>query len=213
MEPTKVILPQSFYLSNDVVFLAKALLGKEISTLIDDVVTAGIIVETEAYCGPDDRGSHAFGGRYTERTKTMYAEGGVAYVYICYGMHPMMNIVTGEAGNAHAVLIRAIEPTSGIDKMAQRRKLTTTQPVLTNGPAKAAVALGITKEMNGSGLLSTEEPIVIRDVQFEIIDTDVVSGPRVGMSRHVGEYSNIPWRFYIKNNPWVSKPLTVNYPW
>jgi DNA-3-methyladenine glycosylase len=213
MESTKVILPQSFYLSNEVVFLAKALLGKEIATKIDGVTTAGIIVETEAYCGPEDRGSHAFGGRYTERTKTMYAEGGVAYVYICYGMHPMMNIVTGKAGNAHAVLIRAIEPTSGIDIMAQRRKLITTKPILTNGPAKAAVALGITKEMNGSELLSEGNPIVIRDLNFEINDSDIVSGPRVGMSKHVAEYSNIPWRFYIKNNPWVSKPLNIIYPW
>ncbi|MBK8348312.1 MAG: DNA-3-methyladenine glycosylase [Saprospiraceae bacterium] len=210
MHTTKDFLPESFYLSNDVVQLAKALLGKEILTQIHGQVTSGLIVETEAYRGPDDRGCHAFGGRYTERTKTMYTQGGVAYVYICYGMHPMMNVVTGEEGNPHAVLIRAIQPIEGAEIMAQRRKSASSKYVLTNGPGKLAIALGITKELDGTCLFNTVQPITIYN-KIIVPDSDIISGSRVGMSIHVGSCSHRPWRFYIKDNPWVSKPLFVDY--
>ena len=102
------LISQNFYLNPDVVHLARQLLGKIITTKINGQTTSGVIVETEAYRGPDDRGCHAYGGRLTERTKTMYCAGGAAYVYICYGMHPMFNVVSGPQGDAHAILIRGI---------------------------------------------------------------------------------------------------------
>jgi DNA-3-methyladenine glycosylase len=204
------IVPE-FYVSNDVVNLAKQLLGKVISTYVDGRMTSGIIVETEAYRGPDDRGSHAFGGRYTERTKTMFTTGGCAYVYICYGMHPMINVVTGVLGEPHVVLIRAIEPLDGIDIMMERRCQTQFGPVLTNGPAKLAVALGITKNMDGTLLYQMDSIIHIKEgLKYENAD-HIISGLRVGMSVHVGSCSYRPWRFYIKGNRWVSKPLVVKY--
>lgn len=210
---TKDVLSENFYASNDVVSIARQLLGKEIATNINGIHTSGIIVETEAYRGPDDRGCHAYNGRMTERTRTMYEKGGTAYVYICYGMHPMMNVVTGDVGNAHAILIRAIQPTSGIGDMAKRRKLDTQKPVLTNGPGKLAVALGIQKEMDGTSLWKPNSKITILDTEIMIANDDIVCGPRVGMSVHVGSCSHRPWRFYFKDNPWVSKLLKVEYRW
>jgi DNA-3-methyladenine glycosylase len=209
MQKTISILPQSFYEKEDVVSIAKDLLGKIIKTEINGNITTGIIVETEAYRGPDDRGCHAYNHRMTPRTKTMYKKGGHAYVYVCYGMHPMMNVVTGPEGSAHAILIRAIEPTSGNDIMVQRRGVEKLTPTTTNGPGKLAVALGIEKSMDAC-LLNGSAPITILD-GIAIQADNVYSGPRVGMTKHVGDCAHRPWRFYIKNNPWVSKPLVVDY--
>ncbi len=209
MQKTISILPQSFYEKDDVVSIAKDLLGKIIRTEINGNITTGIIVETEAYRGPDDRGCHAYNHRITPRTKTMYMKGGHAYVYICYGMHPMMNVVTGPEGSAHAVLIRAIEPTSGNDMMVQRRGMEKLTPTTTNGPGKLAVALGIEKSMDAC-LLNGSAPITILD-GITIQADNMYSGPRVGMTKHVGDCAHRPWRFYIKDNPWVSKPLVVDY--
>ena len=205
------ILEQDFYMNPDVVHLARQLLGKTITTKIDGLTTSGIIVETEAYRGPDDRGCHAFGGRLTERTKTMYSPGGTAYVYICYGMHPMFNVVTGPEGDAHAILIRAIEPIEGIDLMISRRKQKLSSLMLTNGPGKLAVSLGIKKDMDGSILYQNESPIQISGGIQNYNDEHIVTGLRVGMSVHVGPCAYRPWRFYIKGNKWVSKPLIVRY--
>lgn len=209
MQKTISILPQSFYEKDDVVSIAKDLLGKIIRTEINGHITTGIIVETEAYRGPDDRGCHAYNHRITPRTKTMYMKGGHAYVYICYGMHPMMNVVTGPEGSAHAVLIRAIEPTSGNDIMVQRRGMEKLTATTTNGPGKLAVALGIEKSMDAC-LLNGSAPITILD-GITIQADNMYSGPRVGMTKHVGDCAHRPWRFYIKENPWVSKPLVVDY--
>jgi|JI8StandDraft_2_1071088.scaffolds.fasta_scaffold01996_8 DNA-3-methyladenine glycosylase len=209
MQKTISILPQSFYEKDDVVSIAKDLLGKIIRTEINGNITTGIIVETEAYRGPDDRGCHAYNHRITPRTKTMYMKGGHAYVYICYGMHPMMNVVTGPEGSAHAVLIRAIEPTSGNDIMVQRRGMEKLTPTTTNGPGKLAVALGIEKSLDAC-LLNGSAPITILD-GITIQADNMYSGPRVGMTKHVGDCAHRPWRFYIKDNPWVSKPLVVDY--
>ncbi|MEI2672956.1 MAG: DNA-3-methyladenine glycosylase [Chitinophagaceae bacterium] len=117
-------LKKSFYTHADTLGIARALLGKKLMTSFEGKVTAGIICETEAYCGVEDRGCHAYNGRFTERTKIMYAEGGVSYVYLCYGVHYLFNVVTHVAGQPHAVLIRAIEPTEGIPTMLERRNLT-----------------------------------------------------------------------------------------
>lgn len=206
-----MLLPEEFYVDSDVVNLAKVLLGKTISTYTDGIMTSGMIVETEAYRGPDDRGCHAFGNRYTERTKTMFESGGVAYVYICYGLHPMFNVVSGAKDQPHAILVRAIEPFEGIDTMLQRRNLQKLSYQLSNGPGKAAVALGITKNLDGSILFDQNSPIQITENQINLKDEKIVTGLRVGMSVHVGLCAYRPWRFYIKDNPWVSKPLVVRY--
>ena len=143
----------------------------------------------------------------------MYAAGGAVYVYICYGMHPMFNVVTGPEGDAHAILIRAIEPMTGAEIMQERRNMSYAKNDLTNGPGKLAVALGITKEMNGSLLYEKESTIYIKSGNIVVEEKDIISGPRVGMSVHVGPCAHRPWRFYIRDNPWVSKPLVVNYKW
>jgi DNA-3-methyladenine glycosylase len=206
-----LLMDESFYQDEDVVYMAKKLLGKTMVTEIDGVLSSGMIVETEAYRGPDDRGCHAYGGRCTERTKTMFYSGGHAYVYICYGVHPMVNVVTGPEGYAHAVLIRAIQPLEGQDKMMERRSVRVQKPVLVNGPGKLTIALGIEKRMDGLKYYEKTSPLRLYDGLLDIPAEDIVSGPRVGMSKHVGECSHRPWRFYLRNNPWVSKPLYVNY--
>jgi DNA-3-methyladenine glycosylase len=208
---TSILLPEDFYLTEDVVSVAKQLLGKVITTNINGITTSGIIVETEAYRGPDDKACHAYGGRCTDRTKTMFENGGSAYVYICYGMHPMMNVVTAPKGVPHAVLIRAIQPIDGIDTMCARRQFETLKPNLTNGPAKLAVALGISKSLDGAVLYNEDQAIKLYNQGLKVQEHEIISGPRVGMSHHVGSFAHWPWRFYIKNNAYVSKPLKVDY--
>ncbi len=205
------ILAKTYYTGSDVVSIAKSLLGKKIISMAGNEVTSGIIVETEAYRGPDDRGCHAYGNRHTERTKTMFEPGGAAYVYICYGMHPMLNVVTGKKDEPHAVLIRAIEPVDGIEVMMKRRKLNKPSYQLTNGPGKLAVALGISKILDGTVFYEGDSPINIVEANTLEDEIHIVSGLRVGMSVHVGPCAYRPWRFYIKDNKWVSKPSVVKY--
>src|ERR1700712_3535719 len=134
-------LPQSFYLNADVVHISKSLLGKYLFTCIDGVATGGYIVETEAYNGVIDRASHAYGNKLTPRTKTMFMQGGIAYVYLCYGIHEMFNIVTSIEGQPHAILVRAIQPAEGLDIMLCRRNMPALKPNLTSGPGSVAKAL------------------------------------------------------------------------
>src|SRR5579862_540828 len=141
-------LAESYYHSNDVVAISKDLLGKYLFTCIDGVTTGGYIVETEAYNGIVDKASHAYGNRQTPRTKTMFMQGGIAYVYLCYGIHEMFNIVTSVEGHPQAILIRAINPTDGIDIMLSRRNMSTIKPNITSGPGSVAKALGITRNIN-----------------------------------------------------------------
>ena len=149
-------LPQPFYLDSDVVSISKNLLGKYLFTCIDGLFTGGYIVETEAYNGIVDRASHAFGNRKTPRTQTMFEQGGIAYIYLCYGIHEMLNVVTSVEGQPHAVLIRAIEPTEGLDIMLQRRGMNILKPNITAGPGSVAKALGITRRHNAMSLQSDE---------------------------------------------------------
>jgi DNA-3-methyladenine glycosylase len=207
------LIPKKFYQSEDVVKIAKKLLGKEIHTDINGVKIRSKIVETEAYRGPDDKGCHAYNNRYTERTRVMYEEGGVSYVYIAYGMHNMLNVVTARKGQAHAILIRAIEPINEINTIQLRRNCKKLNHMLTGGPGKVCQALDINKMHNALPFYDINSPIKIYDNSLYIGDEDIVATPRVGMSIHVGEYSNMPWRFYIRNNPFVSKPLFLAYNW
>src|SRR5580658_8234506 len=141
-------LPESYYHSNNVVALSKDLLGKYLFTCIDGITTGGYIVETEAYNGIVDKASHAYGNRQTPRTQTMFQQGGIAYVYLCYGIHEMFNIVTSVEGQPHAILIRAIQPTEGLDIMLQRRNMLAVKPNITMGPGSLAQALGISRNIN-----------------------------------------------------------------
>jgi DNA-3-methyladenine glycosylase len=195
-------LPITYYQENDVVHISRDLLGKSLFTCIEGEVSGGIIVETEAYRGPEDRGSHAYNNRRTARNDIMYAAGGVVYMYICYGIHDMLNIVTGAEGVSHAVLIRAIEPTSGIEMMRRRRGLENDDKRLCKGPGALAKALGLTKRYNGVSLQGDE--IWIEDQGMFFSDESVVSCPRIGLNIEE-PYKSIPWRFYVKGNRYISR--------
>jgi DNA-3-methyladenine glycosylase len=195
-------LPLEFYQGNDVVSLSIQLLGKQVLTCVDGELTGGIIVETEAYRGPEDVGSHAYNHRRTARNEIMYARGGVVYMYICYGIHDMLNIVTGEEGDSHAILIRAIEPTIGLDVMRLRRGFENDDRRLCKGPGALAKALGLQKVHNGVSL--SGDVIWIEDADTQISQKDIVACPRIGLN--IAEpYKSIPWRFYIKGNKFVSR--------
>lgn len=195
-------LPYGFYESDDVNGLAKALLGKKLCTNVDGRLTAGIIVETEAYAGVLDKASHAYGGRLTDRTKTMYLQGGMSYVYLCYGIHHLFNVVTGPLNTPHAVLIRGVEPVDGIDLMLERRGMTSIKSNLTAGPGALAKALGIDRSLNAKNLLGEE--IWIED-GIAIPGEAIVAVPRVGVG-YAGADALLPWRYYVKGNRFVSKP-------
>jgi DNA-3-methyladenine glycosylase len=195
-------LPLSFYQHDDVLELSRLLLGKYLMTAFDGIQTGGMIVETEAYRGPEDRASHAFGNRKTKRNSVMYEEGGVCYVYICYGLHHLLNVVTHREGVPHAVLIRAIEPKVGIETMLKRRGKEKVIRSLTAGPGALAQALGITRNHNGISL--TGDVIWIEDHGVAVPNKEIVASPRIGVA-YAGEDASLPWRFRIKNNPWTSQ--------
>jgi DNA-3-methyladenine glycosylase len=196
-------LPDSYYQSSDVVAIGKDLLGKYLFTHIDGVTTGGYIVETEAYNGIIDKASHAYGNRHTPRTKTMYMKGGIAYVYLCYGIHEMFNIVTSGEGQPRAILIRAINPTEGLDVMLHRRNMLTIKPNITMGPGSMAQALGISRNINAFSLQS--DTIWLEDRGLVFPQESIASVPRIGVS-YAAEDALLPYRFYVKENPYVSKP-------
>jgi len=196
-------LPRSYYQSLDVTNIARDLLGKYLISEIDGLRCSGIIVETEAYRGPDDRACHAYNNRRTPRTNVMYEAGGVAYVYICYGMHHLMNVVTGPKDNAHAVLIRALEPIEGIEMMALRRNMKEKDSRLTKGPGALSVALGLTSDLSGTSLLTSSSPLWIEDRGLQFNSGEICSGPRIGVES-AGEAALWPWRYFVKGNKYVS---------
>jgi len=196
-------LPYSFYQNPDVNGLAVQLLGKQLFTFIDGVLTGGTIVETEAYKGVEDKASHAYGGRFTPRTQTMYQAGGVSYVYLCYGIHHLFNVVTAPQGTPHAVLIRGLEPVEGLEVMLERRNMTGLKPNLTAGPGALAKALGIDRALNAKDLLGDE--IWIADNGIYYTEDQFVASPRVGVD-YAGDHALLPWRYYVKGNKYVSKP-------
>ena len=195
-------LPRSFYERDDVVQISKELIGKVICTNFDGILTTGIIVETEAYNGRTDKACHAYPDVRTARTETIYGPPGYAYVYLCYGIHHLFNVVTNQEGLADAILIRAIKPVEGKELMVQRRGKERLQPVITNGPGKLSQALGITTSDNKSDLLG--ELIWIEDQGLEISEEEIASGPRIGVD-YAGEDAKLPWRFTIRDSKWISK--------
>lgn len=199
-------LSDSYYQQNDVVDISRDLLGKTLFSRIDGQLTAGIIVETEAYRGPEDLGSHAYNHKRTPRNEIMYAEGGVVYMYICYGIHNMLNFVTGIHGVSHAVLIRAVEPTIGIELMRSRRRIEKDDKRLCKGPGALAQAFGLNKTHNAISLQSNV--IWVEDHGLTLPPENIVACPRIGLN--IAEpYKSINWRFYIKGNKYVSRPLSA----
>lgn len=196
-------LPRLFYTSEDVVSVSKALLGKVLCTNLDGVLTTGIIVETEAYHGPEDKASHAFGGRRTTRTEIMYAQGGTAYIYLCYGIHHLFNVVTATKDVPHAILIRAIEPLEGVELMMQRRNMSVLHHRLTAGPGALSVALGLNVGLSGTDMLQKDSAIWIEDRRIAFSKNQITASPRVGVS-YAGEWAQKSWRFRVKGNAWVS---------
>lgn len=199
-------LPHTYYLNQDALFVARNLLGKVLFTHIEGETTAGIITETEAYLGQQDKASHAYGGRRTNRTQTLYSQGGVSYVYLCYGLHHLFNVVTAPQGQPHAVLVRAIEPLIGKQIMEQRRNMPATKSAISSGPGSAAKALGINGSLNGADLTGDEIWIEDHGIRYE---TDAIAAtPRVGVA-YAQEDALLPWRFFVKGNKFVSKPNKI----
>jgi DNA-3-methyladenine glycosylase len=203
-------LPKSFYTRSDVVLIAKELLGKYVVTDINDKITVGKIVETEAYCGETDKACHAHLNKKTQRTKIMFEEGGVAYVYLVYGMYKLFNIVTNEYGKADAVLIRAVEPIEGIETMLERRKMEQIKDKngnlklkrnLTAGPGIMSLAMGI--ELSDYSQDLTENRIWIEDRNENIQENQIIASSRVNID-YAEEDKHLPWRFRIKDNKWTS---------
>ena len=194
-------LDPSFYRRDDVVQISRDLVGKILCTKIEDEpLTSGIIVETEAYCGRNDKACHANNGLRTKRTEVMYQPGGLAYVYLCYGIHHLFNVVTNVKNTADAILVRAVEPVEGIKTMAKRRGANKVTPSLTNGPGKLTQALGIHTSMSGTDL--TDNNIWIEEGLED--RGEIIASPRIGVD-YAGSHAKRPWRFHIKNNKWVSR--------
>ena len=194
-------LPREFYTRSNVLTVTRELLGKLLVVPAEDGTrVSGIIVEAESYRGPEDRASHAYNGRRTNRTETMYGIGGTAYVYFVYGMYHQFNVVTNVAEIPHAVLIRAVEPVEGLEVMRARRD---GQPDhnLTNGPGKLCIGLGIDRQLDRADLLGDRVWI---EAGENISARRIASGPRVGID-YAEEWVDKPWRFWIRNNPFVSR--------
>jgi DNA-3-methyladenine glycosylase len=187
--------------------VAENLLGKRLVSVVSGQRVAGLIVETEAYCDTEKRdmachGDRANKGHPTNRTAVMFGPPGYAYVYFTYGMHWMFNVVTGEVGQANAVLIRALEPTEGLDMMYDLRRRSNKE--LTNGPAKLTQALAINQAHQGLDLCDAGSPIWIEEGVQVIVDKIRV-GPRIGLGKTPEPWLSIPWRFWIDENPYVSR--------
>lgn len=199
-------LDRDFYL-RDTLVVAKELLGKELVHESGSCRTVGRIVETEAYTGPEDKGSHSYGGRRTNRNEVMYSQGGTAYVYLIYGMYHCFNVVTEEAGMPAAVLVRAVEPAEGLELMSRARYNTdytvlsrSHKTGLCNGPGKLCIAMNIGRAENGLDLCGNQ--LYIRDARCEPFR--IKSSPRINID-YAEEYRDKPWRFYIEGSKYVSK--------
>ena len=195
-------LTPSYYLNENVVDVAKDMLGKVIVSHQDGILTSGMIVETEAY-SYKEKGCHAYGGKRTSRTKVMFEVGGIAYVYLCYGIHHLFNIVTNQEGLAEAVLIRAIEPIDGIAYMLKRRGVKSLTTSLSSGPGKLTQALGIDLACNAADLSGNK--IWLQDSGSTFNQKQIKVSTRIGIA-YAEEDAGLPWRFTVKESTWLSKP-------
>ncbi len=195
-------LSHAFYDRKDVVQVARELIGKIVVTYIDGKKTSGRIVETEAYVAFTDKASHSFNGRRTSKNEHMYAHPGTAYIYICYGMHQMLNVVTNKKDIPDAVLIRAVEPLEGIEVMLERTGKPVLDFTLTRGPGNVGKALGIKKMHSGKHLLG-EEIFILEEKNISLNPGDIGTSKRIGIDS-AGDDALLPYRFYIKGNKFVS---------
>lgn len=194
-------LRREFYL-RDALTVARELLGKLLVVPAEDGTrVSGFVVETEAYMGPEDKASHARGGRRTPRTETMYARGGIAYVYLVYGMHFQFNVVANAEGVPHAALVRAVEPAEGLELMRARRPARADFG-LTSGPGKLCAAFRIDRTYDAEDLLGRR--VWVESAGREVGAGEVAAGPRVGID-YAEEFRDKPWRFWVKGNPYVSR--------
>lgn len=193
-------LTKDFYMRADVALIAKELIGKVIVTKFDGKLATARIVETEAYAGIVDRASHAYGGRRTNRTEVMFGKPGVAYVYLCYGIHKMFNIVTNDVNVPDAVLIRGVEPIKGKEIMQQRLSKKQIDASVGRGPGNAAKALGIDLQHTGSSLLGEEFFIAANEFTTDAI----MVSKRIGID-YAGDHAAWLYRFFVKDHPNVTK--------
>lgn len=195
-------LTPDFYDRKDVVSIAKELLGKIVVTNIDGKHSSGRIVETEAYVGLTDKASHSFAGRRTPKNEHMYNMAGTAYVYICYGMHQMLNVVTNKKDIPDAILIRAIDPINGIDVMLKRTGKPVFNHTLTKGPGNVGKSLGVSKKYSGKNL-QEDEIYICLDQASDIPEELIGISKRIGVES-AGKDALLPYRFYIRGNKFVS---------
>jgi len=196
VEKLKTRFPRSFYLQPSTI-VAPKLLGAYLHHIVDGVELIGKIVETEAYCIGDEA-CHAFRGK-TARNAVMFDEGGFSYVYFTYGMHHCFNITTNGAGLAEAVLIRAVEPISGVEKMRSLRKKVILDRDLTNGPGKLCQAFALTRKENAIDLIESDQLFITQGAK--------IGANLIGVSNRIGinVAQENPWRFFIKDNEYVSR--------
>jgi DNA-3-methyladenine glycosylase len=190
-------IPLKYFQQDDVVALSKEILGKVIYTKINGKTTAGIITETEAYAGINDKASHAYGGKITKRNEVMYHNGGVAYVYLCYGLHYLFNVVTNVKNIPHAILIRAVYPIIGIDEIVSRRNIKQLANNSTIGPGKVTQALGI--NLNHNGILLNGKQIWIEENGIIIPENKINVGTRIGVE-YAQQDALLPYRFWVNHS-------------
>jgi DNA-3-methyladenine glycosylase len=195
------MLKLEFY-QRDPLTVAKTLLGKTLVHETAEGTVSGKIVETEAYMGPEDKASHAYGNRRTPRTETMYGPKAHAYIYLIYGLYYCFNVTAGAvAGKPEAVLVRAVEPLEGVELMKKRRGAVEGKAVnLASGPSRLCMAMGLTKQLNAIDM--TAPPLYIKDAP-NVPDSEVAQAPRIGVD-YADDWKNMPWRLYLKGNPYVS---------
>lgn len=186
-------VPASYFQSDDTLGISQGLLGKFLVSMCGNTKTSGMIIETEAYLGKEDRACHAYGGRRTKRTEVMYLPGGHWYVYLCYGLHSLLNVITHKEEEPHAILIRALVPAEGIKTMLQRRNMAKNNPRLTSGPGSVCQALGIKTELSGEMIGKT---VWIEDRGVVIPKNEITTTPRIGVA-YAKEHALLPYRFTI----------------
>ena len=202
--PTTDKLPRSFY-RQDATRVAKALLGQRLVHIVDGQRLAGTIVETEAYLGIDDAACHTHNGRRTQRNETMWQDGGHLYVYFTYGMHYCANVVASVAGDPVAVLLRALEPTEGLQQMYQHRPKAKRDTDLCSGPAKLCAAMQLNRSHDGTDLYGNPN-LFIERCRRRLPDRLIRTTPRVGIQSAPQPWRDAPLRFAVVDNPHVSKP-------
>ena len=199
------MLPPPAFFQRDPVTVARALLGQRLVRVVDGRRRAGTIVEVEAYLGVQDAAAHSFRGHRSPRNASMYEAGGVAYVYFTYGMHHCVNVVCGRADEPVAVLLRALEPTEGLDAMHAARPRAKRDADLCSGPAKLCQALAIDRRLDGVALTAPGPLFIERVRQRTLPNAAIAAAPRIGVD-YAGAWAARPLRFYVRGNPHVSRP-------